>query len=204
MTSNPYYFTIGTSSATTQYTNYIQTTTTTNGHPYPLTSGINRLTDIQYFYPCTYNPSVFEHHSLHEETEQQKAERLRLEKIENEKEKKLKIEREEAQQKAKKLLLEFLSEKNKQRYFNNEPIIIESNLIKGISYHIPISYSRIEEIKNSTKEVLSELCIQVEDSEIPLEDNMLTKLLHVTYDERNMLKTAKHWNVKQNLISELN
>ena len=215
MTSNPNYWTVNdcnthTSSSTTGYTNSFQTYSIGDTWNYRTwtdsttsTSGTHVPYYYQYFQP--YSPFIYSDEQRHNvETEQSKAECLKRENEEKERQEKLKIERENAEKKARELLLEFLSEKNKQRYLNKEPIVIESSLLNDISYFIPISYSRIKAINNTTKEVLSELCINVGKSDIPLEDNILTKLLHTMHDERNMLKTANHWNVKQNLVAQLN
>lgn len=111
-------------------------------------------------------------------------------------------EREEAKEKAKVLLLECLDNENKQRYLDEKPLEVASKLFSDIRYHIPISYSRIKALKED--DIISELCLDVKDSGLPLEDVLLTKLLYALYDEENMIRTANHSNIKENLLARLN
>ena len=110
----------------------------------------------------------------------------------------------EATERAKSLLLEYLDEENKQKFLDKKHLEIGSKLFKDIKYHIPLSkLGRIKAWKDNR--VITELCLLVKETEqLPIEDVVLTKLLHVMNDETNMLKTANHSNVKENLLSGLN
>lgn len=110
----------------------------------------------------------------------------------------------DAKEKAKNLLLEYLDDDNKQRFLANKPLEIVSNLFKNIKYHVPISkIGRIKAWKDN--KIISELCILVKEGEpLPLEDVILTKLLYIINDEENVLRTANHSNVQENLLSGLN
>lgn len=110
----------------------------------------------------------------------------------------------EATERAKNLLLEYLDEDNKQRFLNNKRLEISSKLFDGVKYHIPLSkVGRIKAWKENM--VITELCLLVKETEqLPTEDIILTKLLYALHDERYMLKTAKHFNIKENLLLELN
>lgn len=110
--------------------------------------------------------------------------------------------REEAREKAKILLLECLDNENKKRYLDEKPLEVASGLFGDIRYHIPISHGRIKALKEGN--IVSELCLLVKHSELPLEDVLLTKLLYTLYDEKNMIKTANHSNIKENLLARLN
>ena len=209
MTSNANYLNhqSETTSSTNNYFNYYESTADTYANYINSTTSSFTWSNATYYQPLKFTTFEYiENGREIIETEEGKIERLKLEQGEKERVEKLRKEKEAAEKKARELLLEYLDEKNKKRYFDKEPLVIESKLLNDISYHIPISYSKIKAIKNSTKETLSELCITVNDSSIPLEDNILTKLLYATNDEHNMLKSAKHWNAKQNLLAlvELN
>ena len=110
----------------------------------------------------------------------------------------------EATERAKNLLLEYLDEDNKQKFLDKKHLEISSKLFGGVKYHIPLSkLGRIKAWKEN--KVISELCLLVKEIEqLPVEDVVLTKLLHVMNDETNMLKTANHSNVKENLLAGLN
>lgn len=109
----------------------------------------------------------------------------------------------DAKEKAKNLLLEYLDDDNKQRFLANKPLEIVSNIFENIKYQIPISkIGRIKAWKEN--KIISELCILVKEGEpLPLEDVILTKLLYVINDEENVLRTANHSNVQENLLSGL-
>ena len=81
---------------------------------------------------------------------------------------------------------------------------IASKLFNDVKYHIPLSkLGRIKAWKENR--VITEICLLVKEVEyLPTEDVILTKLLHVMNDEANMLKTANHSNVKENLLAGLN
>lgn len=107
----------------------------------------------------------------------------------------------EAKEKARILLLEYLDDENKRRISDNKPLEIASKLFNDIKYHIPISHDRIEAWKDN--KVIEELCLSVKACDLPLDDIILTKLLHVIHDEENVLRTAQHWQVKENLLARL-
>lgn len=110
----------------------------------------------------------------------------------------------EAQEKARKLLLEYLDRDNKQKYLEKKPIEIASRLFNDIKYQIPISkLDRILALKDD--KIVSRLCLVVKEPEqIPLEDVVLTKLLHFLNDEEYALRTANHSIVQENLLARLN
>lgn len=110
----------------------------------------------------------------------------------------------EAAERAKNLLLEYLDEDNKQKFLDKKHLEIASKLFKNVRYNIPLSkLGRIKAWKDDN--VITELCLVVKEVEqLPTEDVVLTKLLHVMNDEANMLRTANHSNVKENLLTGLN
>lgn len=110
----------------------------------------------------------------------------------------------DATERAKTLLLEYLDEYNKQKFLDKKHLEIASKLFNDVKYHIPLSkLGRIKAWKEN--KVISELCLLVKEVEqLPIEDVVLTKLLYVMNDEVNMLKTANHSNVKENLLTRLN
>jgi hypothetical protein len=110
----------------------------------------------------------------------------------------------DATERAKTLLLEYLDEDNKQKFLDKRHLEISSKLFGGVKYHIPLSkLGRIKAWKENS--MVTELCLLVKETEqLPTEDIILTKLLYVLHDERNMLKMANHFNVKENLLVELN
>lgn len=132
------------------------------------------------------------------ESESERQKRLEKEKEENIKREK---ERENATKKARELLMEYLDEQNRAKLLQNEPVELESNLFKDVKYLIPISYAKIKAIKKD--KVISELCISVKGGDLPLEDIVLTKLLNLKNDEESTIRTAKHYNVRENLITQL-
>lgn len=117
--------------------------------------------------------------------------------------KKAKEDAEEAARNARLLLLEYLDNENMQRLLNKEPLEIPSRLFGDIKYHIPISNDRIKAWKEN--KVITELCLVVKESgQLPTDDIVLTKLLHILHDEENMLRTANHFNKQENLLARLN
>lgn len=110
----------------------------------------------------------------------------------------------DAKERAKTLLLEYLDNENRQRLLDNKPLEIASKLFKNIKYQIPISkMDKIIALKEN--KVVTRLCLLVREHEtLPVEDVVLTKLLHVLNDERTMLKTANHSGVQENLLAGLN
>lgn len=113
-------------------------------------------------------------------------------------------EENEASERAKTLLLEYLDEDNKRKFLDKKRLEISSRLFGGVKYHIPLSkVGRIKVWKDDN--MVTELCLLVKETEqLPAEDVLLTKLLHILHDEKNMLKTAHHFNVKENLLLWLN
>lgn len=108
-----------------------------------------------------------------------------------------------AEEKARLLLLEYLDNENRQRLFDRKPLEVPSRLFGDIIYHIPISNGRIKAWKEN--KVVTELCLSVRESGcLPTDDIILTKLLHVLHDEENMLRTANHFDTKENLLARLN
>lgn len=114
--------------------------------------------------------------------------------------------KEEAQatERAKMLLLEYLDEDNKQKFYDKKHLEVSSKLFDGVKYHIPLSkLGRIKARKEN--KVITELCLVVKDVEqLPMEDVVLAKLLYMLHDEKNMLRTANHSNVHENLLAGLN
>jgi len=110
----------------------------------------------------------------------------------------------DATERAKNLLLEYLDEDNKQKFLDKKHLEISSKLFGDVKYHIPLSkLGRIKAWKENR--IITELCLLVKEIEqLPIEDVVLTKLLHIMNDETNMLKTANHSNVKENLLVGLN
>lgn len=110
----------------------------------------------------------------------------------------------EATERAKTLLLEYLDDENKQKFLDKKHLEIASKLFGDVKYHIPLSkLGRIKAWKENR--IITELCLLVKEVEqLPIEDVVLTKLLYVMNDETNMLKTANHSSVKENLLAGLN
>ncbi len=101
-------------------------------------------------------------------------------------------------------MTEYLDTENLQRLVNKQHLEVPSRLFEDIKYHIPISNGRIKALKEN--KVITELCLTVKDfRNMPVDDIILTKLLHVLHDEENMLRTANHFNNKEeNLLARLN
>lgn len=108
-----------------------------------------------------------------------------------------------ATERAKILLLEYLDDDNKQKFYDKKHLEISSKLFGGVKYHVPLSkLGRIKAWKDN--KIITELCLSVkEDEQLPTEDVVLTKFLHVLHDEKNMLKVANHSNVQENLLTGL-
>lgn len=102
-----------------------------------------------------------------------------------------------AEERARSLLLEHLDEFNKDRYIKKEPIEIPSNIWSDVRYRLPISkWEKIVALKK--EKVIDRLCLMVQEPEyLPLEDVVLTKMLHVLYNEIEMLRTANHYPEKE-------
>ncbi len=114
-------------------------------------------------------------------------------------------ERIAAEERARTLLLEHLDEFNKDRYVKKEPIEIPSNIWSDVRYRLPISkWEKIIALKK--EKVIDRLCLTVQEPEhLPLEDVILTKMLHVLYNEIEMLRKANHYPEKdgENLLNRL-
>ena len=109
----------------------------------------------------------------------------------------------EAEGKARILLLEYLDNENIQRLLDRKPLEVPSRLFGDIKYHIPISNGRIKAWKED--KIVTELCLAVRESGcLPTDDIILTKLLHIVHDEENMLRTANHFDKKEDLLARLN
>ena len=116
---------------------------------------------------------------------------------------KAKIEAKIAEEKARSLLLEYVDNENRQRLLDKKPLEIPSRLFGDVKYQIPILGGRIKALKEN--KIITELCLTLSTPELlPSDDIVLTKLLHTLHDEENMLRTAKHWNVKEDLMARLN
>ena len=116
--------------------------------------------------------------------------------------KKAKEYAEEAARNARLLLTDYLDNDNTKRLLNNESLVIPSRLFDDIKYHIPISNGRIKAWKED--KIITELCLSVKESRnLPLDDVILTKLLHIINDEENFLRTANHFNMQENLMSRM-
>ncbi len=112
-------------------------------------------------------------------------------------------EKEDAEKKARELLLECLDIENVKKLKNKEPLEVSSKLFGDIKYQIPVSNGRIKALKDG--KIISELCLSVKESGCwPMDDIVLTKLLYVTHDEENMIRVANHYNVNENLLARLN
>lgn len=136
-----------------------------------------------------------ERRELQPESDSERRERDLREKKEAERKK-------EAIDRAKDLLLEYLDSENRQRYLDKKPVEVESKLFSGVKYHIPISYDRVKAWKQDR--VISELCLRIKAPEpLPLEDIVLAKLLLLENDEADVLRTANHFNVQENLLAGL-
>jgi hypothetical protein len=173
------------------YFDYSSTTTSTQT-PYTQTCA-----DIPYI--AIQCPKEVEHKPSEQELLRQREERVKAE----EAAKNAKAEVAEAEGKARLLLLEYLDNENKQRLLDRKPLEVPSRLFGDIKYHIPISNGRIKAWKEN--KVITELCLAVRESGcLPTDDIVLTKLLHVLHDEENMLRTANHFDIKENLLTRLN
>lgn len=196
----------GTTTATgTDYNNYRDSTTVTgtdynNWSHLPVQTGTTNSstlynimqTDTAYNIPVPDNLSE-------QELLRQREERSKIE----ETAKKALEEAAKADEKARLLLLEYLDDENRQRLFDKKPLEVPSRLFGDIKYHIPISNGRIKAWKEN--KVVTELCLAVKESGcLPTDDIVLTKLLHILHDEENMLRTANHFDKKENLLARLN
>lgn len=206
----------------TYYSDYRQRSTTTSGtycnaldHIYDNTGTTCSSPYCQsYFQPSTtpyllppttpyyvqrYDKPVVKHKLSEQELlEQQKVRAKELEIAE-----KAKIDAKVAEEKARSLLLEYVDNENRQRLLDRKPLEIPSRLFGDVKYQIPISGGRIKALKEN--KIITELCLTLSTPELlPADDVVLTKLLHTLHDEENMLRTAKHWSVKEDLMARLN
>lgn len=182
------YSSTGTTSTWIPYTQ----TSTTAPYTQTYTQILGSYIPIRYSREVDYKPSE-------QELSRHKEERIKAE----EAAKKAREEAEEAERKARLLLTEYLDNENMKRLLNKEPLEVPSRLFGDIKYQIPISNGRIKAWKENN--VVTELCLAVKESGcLPMDDIILTKLLHVLHDEENMLRTANHFNTKENLLARLN
>jgi hypothetical protein len=118
-----------------------------------------------------------------------------------------------AEDSAKKILFESLDQENRYNYYDHEYLEISSTLFDDIYYHIPIALDRIRVYKRkpgddahwaswNVRDVISYLCLEINE-DLPVHDIVLTKFLHLSYDEENMLRTGNFENVKENLLVRL-
>lgn len=109
----------------------------------------------------------------------------------------------EASECARRLLMEYLDEKNRKNLTMEKPIEVESGIHRGLKYQIPYYDGRIKAYREDN--VVSELCMQVRASEwLPREDKLLARLLYIQNDEAQALRTANHFEIKENLLEGLN
>jgi hypothetical protein len=216
--SNMMYYTTSDSSYTGTYSNYYndyiyRNSTTASSSDYrnldyfSQTSTTSPTIPIPYgqtYVGTGYNIRCLERQEVAYKPSEQELLRQREEKIKAEEAaKKEKVEAEEAARKARLLLTEYLDHENMKRLLNKEPLEVPSRLFGDIKYQIPISNDRIKARKEN--KVITELCLAVKGSgQLPMDDVILTKLLHILHDEENMLKTANHFNTKENLLARLN
>lgn len=157
------------------------------------TSRIDNVYSIPHFQNRTVQERPSEQELLRQREERSKAEEVA---------KKALKDTLEAEEKARLLLLECLDHENKQRLLNRKPLEVSSRLFGDIKYQIPISNGRIKAWKED--KIVTELCLTVRESGcLPTDDVVLTKLLHVLHDEENMLRTANHFDIKENLLARL-
>ena len=124
------------------------------------------------------DPEAVRRHEL-QELRREPLERWRenTRKIISERQKKEEVE---ASQLAKRLLLEYLDEKNRKNFADEKPLEVESGIHQGVKYHIPHHDGRIKALKGD--KVISELCLQVKAPEwIPREDISILKALSFLY-----------------------
>lgn len=96
-----------------------------------------------------------------------------------------------ARETAKALLMEYLDDNNKEKLNNNNPIEITSRMFHDIIYQIPINkMGNIRAIKENR--VIDKLCLIVNAPELPVEDVLLAKILHIRHNEEEMLRIANH------------
>jgi len=196
-----YWYRNSTTAASASYNNWsnisVQTGTTSSSIPY---YGIHTGTayNIPYIYPYAQSEKTQEKPS-EQELLRRREERSKTEAAA----KKTREDFAEAEGKARLLLLEYIDNENRQRLLDKKPLEVSSRLFGDIKYDIPISNGRIKAWKENN--VVTELCLSVRESGcLPTDDIVLTKLLHVLHDEENMLRTANHFDVKENLLARLN
>jgi hypothetical protein len=194
--NNPWY----TSSATTtagSYLDWMQTTATTTGNGYQLQTNYYSYQEIPILPP---DPEAIRRHELQVQRREplerwREAALIKLRRRQ-------KQEEAEASECARRLLLEYLDEKNRKNLAEEKPIEVESGIHHGLKYQIPHYEGRIKAWRND--KVVSELCLQVRAPEwIPREDKILAKLLYLRSDEAQALRTANHSNIKENLLEGL-
>ena len=152
------------------YTNWTQTTATDTGY-YNRALQLNEI--IQHYErgPMPHpEPEVVR---LHELQEQRREPLERWRKVTRDRiGDRQKKEEAEASELAKRLLLEYLDEKNRKNFIEEKSLEVESGIHSGVKYHIPYHEGRIKAWKGD--KVVSELCLQVRAPEwIPREDKIL-------------------------------
>ena len=98
-----------------------------------------------------------------------------------------------ASEKAYRLLLTYLDDNNKNHVLCDEPIVLNSNIYKNISYIIPI-WGHIDVLKHNVK--VAELCLSISEKRLPKADILLSRYLALQYNESESLYLANHYNLK--------
>ncbi len=178
------------------YVDWMQTATTGTG--YPLQTNYYTYQEIPI---PPLDPEAVRRHELQEQR-REPLERWRKAALTKLRERQ-KQEEAEASECARRLLMEYLDEKNRKNLTEEKPLEVESGIHQGIKYQIPYYDGRIKACKGDN--VVSELCLQVRAPEwLPREDKLLAKLLYLQNDEAQALKTANHFEIKENLLEGLN
>lgn len=196
--NSSWYMSATTTTVAGDYTDWMQTATA-------WTIGIGQLQTNYYDYseipvPLP-DPEAIRRHEIQER--RRELERWRDAALSKLKERQQKKEDAEASECAKRLLFEYLDEKNRKNLEEEKPLEVESGIHQGIKYQIPYYDGRIKACRGDN--VVSELCLQVRAPEwIPREDKLLAKLLYLRNDEVQALRTANHFEIKENLLEGLN
>jgi hypothetical protein len=200
MTAGDSWCTSSGTAATGNYIDWMQTTATTSGsgNAYQLQTNYYTYQEIP---TPPLDPEAVRRHELRE-WRMEPLERWREAALTKLRERQKKEEM-EASECARRLLMEYLDEKNRKNLAEKKPIDVESGIHQGLKYQIPHYDGRITAWRNN--KVVSELCLQVRAPEwIPREDRILAKLLYLQSDEALALRTANHSNIKENLLEGLN
>jgi hypothetical protein len=199
--SSSWHTSSGTTTAGDYTDDWMQTTATTTGtgsNGYPLQTNYYTYQEIP---TPPSDPEAIRRHELRVQR-REPLERWReaaLTKL-RERQKKEEVDASEC---ARRLLFEYLDEKNRKNFTEEKTLEVESGIRLGVKYQIPYYDGRIKAWRGD--KVVSELCLQVRAPEwIPHEDKILAKLLYLQGDEAHALRTANHSNIKENLLEGLN